>query len=153
MTEQKTLNFSKDIRKVGRISTLIEEKLSKMDNSDKKKIDSLTFEQLQDFHKLVSIANFIFTKYEHNKEVHSLLKDFVDMINNSTNSMDILNDKIAEMVVSAESTISRIKNLQGDVSENYSLISNNKEKIKKEQKIVPKTSTINLTKSTTAVYT
>lgn len=153
MTEQKTWNFSKDIRKVGRISTLIEEKLSKMDNSDKKKIDSLTFEQLQDFHTLVSIANFIFTKYEHNKEVHSLLKDFVDMINNSTNSMDILNDKIAEMVVSAESTISRIKNLQGDVSENYSLISNNKEKIKKEQKIVPKTSTINLTKSTTAVYT
>ena len=74
------------------------------------------------------------------------------MINNSTNSMDLLNDKIAEMVVSAESTISRIKNLQGDVSENYSLISN-KEKAEKEQKIVPKTSTINLTKSTTAVYT
>ena len=152
MTEGKTWNFSKDMRKLGKISSLIEEKISKMDNSDKKKIDSLTFEQLQDFHQLVSIANFIFTKYEHNKEVHSLLKDFVDMINNSTNSMDLLNDKIAEMVVSAESTISRIKNLQGDVSENYSLISN-KEKAEKEQKIVPKTSTINLTKSTTAVYT
>ena len=153
MVGQKSRNFSKDMRKVGRISSLIEEKLSKMDNSDKKKIDSLTFEQLQDFHQLVSIANFIFTKYEHNKEVHSLLKDFVDMINNSTNSMDLLNDKIAEMVVSAESAISRIKNLQGDVSDNYSLISNNKEKDQKEQKIVPKTSTINLTKSTTAVYT
>ena len=75
------------------------------------------------------------------------------MINNSMESMDLLNDKIIEMVVSAESAISRIKNLQGDVSENYSLISTNREKVENESKIVPKTSTNNLTKSVTPVYT
>ena len=128
MSKTKTWDFTRDLRRVSKISALIEDKISKLDSSDQKKIDSLTFEQLQDFQKLISIANFILTKYEHNKEVYSLFKDFVDMIDNSTNSMDLLNDKIIEMMVSAESAISRIKNLQGDVSENYSLISKNKEK-------------------------
>ena len=147
------MNFSKDLNKVRKFSSLVEEKLAQFDKNDKSKIKNLTFEQLQDLHQLTSIANFILLKHEDNKEVYSLLKDFVDMINNSTESMDLLNDKIIEMVVSAESAISRIKNLQGDVSENYSLITTNKPKEKNEPKITPKTSTNNLTKSATAVYT
>jgi hypothetical protein len=153
MVGQKSRNFSKDLKKISKFSSLVEEKLAQFDKNDKKKIKNLTFEQLQDLHQLTSIANFILLKYEGHKEVHSLLKDFVDMINNSTESMDLLNDKIIEMVVSAESAISRIKNLQGDVSKNFSLISTNKEQIENEPKIMPKTSTNNLTKSATAVYT
>ena len=153
MVGQKSRNFSKDLKKVSKFSSLVEEKLAQFHKNDKKKIKNLTFEQLQDLHQLTSIANFILLKHEDNKEVHSLLKDFVDMINNSTESMDMLNDKIMEMVVSAESAISRIKNLQSDVSENFSLISTNKQKVENEPKIVPKTSTNNLTKSATAVYT
>jgi hypothetical protein len=153
MTGQKSRNFSKDLKKVGKFSSLVEEKLAQFDKNDKKKIENLTFEELQDLHQLTSIANFILLKHEDNKEVHSLLKDFVDMINNSTESMDMLNDKIIEMVVSAESAISRIKNLQSDVSENYSLISTNRAKVENEPKIMPRTSTNNLTNSATAVYT
>jgi hypothetical protein len=153
MVGSKSRNFSKDLKKVSKLSSLVEEKLSQFDKNDKKKIKNLTFEQLQDLHQLTSIANFILLKHEDNKEVHSLLKDFVDMINNSMESMDLLNDKIIEMVVSAESTISRIKTLQGDVSENFSLISPNTQKMENEPKIMPKTSTNNLTNSVTAVYT
>ena len=153
MRGQKSRNFSKDLNKVRKFSSLVEQKLAQFDKNDKSKIKNLTFEQLQDLHQLTSIANFILLKHEDNKEVYSLLKDFVDMINNSSESMDLLNDKIIEMVVSAESAISRIKNLQGDVSENFSLITTNKTKEKNEPKITPKTSTNNLTKSATAVYT
>ena len=153
MVGQKSRNYTKDLKKVSKFSSLIEEKFAQFDTSDKNKIKNLTFEQLQDLHQLTSTANFILSKYEDNKEVHSLLKDFVDMINNSMESMDMLNDKIIEMVVSAESAISRIKNLQGDVSENYSLISTNRVKVETEPKTVPKTSTNNLTKSVTPVYT
>ena len=153
MVGQKSRNFAKDLKKVRKFSSLVEEKLSQFEKNDKNKIKNLTFEQLQDLHQLTSMANFILIKYEDNREIYSLLKDFVDMINNSTGSMDILNDKISEMVVSADSAISRIKNLQGDVSENFSLISTNKAKEEKEPQIVPKSSTINLTKSTTPVYT
>lgn len=153
MAGQKSRNFVKDLKKVSKFSSLVEERFSQFEKNDKNKIKNLTFEQLQDLHQLTSMANFILIKYEDNQEVYSLLKDFVDMINNSIGSMDILNDKISEMVVSADSAISRIKNIQGDVSENFSLISTNKEKDENEPKIVPKSSTNNLTKSATAIYT
>ena len=153
MIRKKNRNFTKDLKKVRKFSSLVEKKLSQFDKKDENKIKNLTFEQLQDLQQLTSAANFILLKYEDNKEVYSLLKDFVDMIHNSSESVDLLNDKIMEMIVSAESAISRIKNLQGDVSENFSLISTSKMNDENEPKITTKASTNNLTKSATAVYT
>ena len=153
MISKKNRNFTKDLKKVRIFSFLAEKKLSQFDKKDENKIKNMTFEQLQDLQQLTSAANFILLKYEDNKEVYSLLKDFVDMIHNSSESMDLLNDKIMEMLVSAESAISRIKNLQGDVSENFSLISTSKMNDENEPEITTKASTNNLTKSVTAVYT
>ena len=153
MIGKKNRNFTKDLKKVRIFSFLTEKKLSQFDKKDENKIKNMTFEQLRDLQQLTSAANFILLKYEDNKEVYSLLKDFVDMIHNSSESVDLLNDKIMEMIVSAESAISRIKNLQGDVSENFSLISTSKTNDENEPKITTKASTNNLTKSATAVYT
>lgn len=153
MISKKNRNFTKDLKKVRIFSFLAEKKLSQFDKKDENKIKNMTFEQLQDLQQLTSAANFILLKYENNKEVYSLLKDFVDMIHNSSESVDLLNDKIMEMIVSAENAISRIKNLQGDVSENFSLISTSKMNDENEPKITTKASTNNLTKSATAVYT
>ena len=153
MIGKKNRNFTKDLKKVRIFSFLAEKKLSQFDKKDENKIKNMTFEQLQDLQQLTSAANFILLKYEDNKEVYSLLKDFVDMIHNSSESVDLLNDKIMEMIVSAENAISRIKNLQGDVSENFSLISTSKMNDENEPKITTKASTNNLTKSATAVYT
>ena len=153
MISKKNRNFTKDLKKVRIFSFLAEKKLSQFDKKDENKIKNMTFEQLRDLQQLTSAANFILLKYEDNKEVYSLLKDFVDMIHNSSESVDLLNDKIMEMIVSAESAISRIKNLQGDVSENFSLISTSKMNDENEPEITTKASTNNLTKSATAVYT
>ncbi len=153
MIGKKNRNFTKDLKKVRIFSFLAEKKLSQFDKKDENKIKNMTFEQLQDLQQLTSAANFILLKYEDNKEVYSLLKDFVDMIHNSSESVDMLNDKIMEMIVSAENAISRIKNLQGDVSENFSIISTSKMNDENEPKITTKASTNNLTKSATAVYT
>jgi len=153
MISKKNRNFIKDLKKVRIFSFLAEKKLSQFDKKDENKIKNMTFEQLRDLQQLTSAANFILLKYEDNKEVYSLLKDFVDMIHNSSESVDLLNDKIMEMIVSAESAISRIKNLQGDVSENFSLISTAKKNDENEPKITTRASTNNLTKSATAVYT
>ena len=146
-------NFKKELKKIRRISSFVEKKLSQFDKKDEKKIEKLSYEELQDLSKLTSAADYILTKYEDNREVYSLLKDFVDMINNSSASMDMLNDRINELVISADSAITKIKNLQGDVSENYSLISSEAKKHEKETSITPESSTNNLTKSVTAVYT
>ncbi len=153
MISKKNRNFIKDLKKVRIFSFLAKKKLSQFDKKDENKIKNMTFEQLQDLQQLTSAANFILLKYEDNKEIYSLLKDFVDMIHNSSESVDLLNDKIMEMIVSAESAISRIKNIQGDVSENFSLISTAKKNDENEPKITTRASTNNLTKSATAVYT
>ena len=116
--------LKKDLKKIQKFSSLIETKLLNFDK-DEQKIDKLSFEELQDLNKLLQIADFILTKYEDKKQVYNLIKDFVDMISKSSNSLDFLDDKISELVVSAQSTISGIKNLQSGVSENFSLIHSN----------------------------
>jgi len=120
MTTLNSWNIKKDLKKIRTFSYIVEKKLGQLDKKEESKIEKLSFEQLQDLNQLVHAADYILTKYEDNKEVYSLLKDFVEMINNSTASMDI--DKISELVVSAESAISRIKSIQGEVSEDFSLI-------------------------------
>ena len=124
LISQGARTIKKDLKKIQKFSSLVETKLRNYDK-DKQKIEKLSFEELQDLNKLLQIADFILTKYEDKKQVYNLIKDFVDMISNSTNSMDFLDDKISELVVSAQSTISGIKTLQSNVSENYSLIQPN----------------------------
>ena len=152
MTPLNSWNIKKDLKRIRTFSYLVEKKLGQLDKKEESKIEKFSFEQLQDLNQLVHAANYILTKYEDNKEVYSLLKDFVEMINNSSASMDLITDKISELVVSAEGAISRIKSIQGEVSEDY-LIPANKVGSDKESDIQPKTSTNNLTKSATAVYT
>ena len=129
MDLKKQRNFIKDFKKIEKFSSLVEKRLLTFDK-DKQRIEKLSFEELQDLNELLRLADYILTKHEDKKEVYALLKDFVAMINNSSNSMDLLNDKIVELVVSAEAAISRIKNLQTDVSENYSFKGTKESEIK-----------------------
>lgn len=129
MDLKKQRNFLKDFKKIEKFSSLVEKRLLTFDK-DKQRIEKLSFEELQDLNELLRLADYILTKHEDKKEVYALLKDFVAMINNSSNSMDLLNDKITELVVSAEAAISRIKNLQTDISENYSLKGTKESEIK-----------------------
>ena len=129
MDFKKQRNFLKDFKKIEKFSSLVEKRLLTFDK-DKQRIEKLSFEELQDLNELLRLADYILTKHEDKKEVYALLKDFVAMINNSSNSMDLLNDKITELVVSAEAAISRIKNLQTDISENYSLKGTKESEIK-----------------------
>ena len=129
MDLKKQRNLLKDFKKIEKFSSLVEKRLLTFDK-DKQRIEKLSFEELQDLNELLRLADYILTKHEDKKEVYALLKDFVAMINNSSNSMDLLNDKITDLVVSAEAAISRIKNLQTDISENYSLKGTKESEIK-----------------------
>ena len=129
MDLKKQRNFIKDFKKIEKFSSLVEKRLLTFDK-DKQRIEKLSFEELPDLNELLRLADYILTKHEDTKEVYALLKDFVAMINNSSNSMDLLNDKITELVISAEAAISRIKNLQTDISENYSLKGTKESEIK-----------------------
>ena len=143
-------NIKKDFEKIKKISSLVEKKLEEYKHKNDKRIEKLTLEQLQDLNEILRITDFILTKHEAKKEFHSLLKEFVDIINKSAGSVEILDDEIGELIISAESTITRIKDLQGMVSKNYDFESKSSNETKSDK---VENSANNLTSSTTAVYT
>ena len=144
-------NIKKNFEKIKKISSLVEKKLEERNHKNDKRIEKLTTEQLQDLNEILRITDFILTKHEAKKEFRSLLKEFVDIINKSAGSVEILDDEIGELIISAESTITRIKDLQGMVSKNYDFESNSSKDETKSDKV--ENSANNLTSSTTAVYT
>ena len=114
-------SFSKDLEFVRNISEKIDRKLSQSNNSINPKIDKLSLEELQDLDKIVRIADFMLFKYEDKKETSSLLKNFVSIIRDSAESIEEIDDEVSELIISAEDSINKLKEIHTDVSEKYDL--------------------------------
>lgn len=109
-------NFSKDIERIRTLSSKIDKKISDAKPSDDNKIDKLTLEELQDLNKIVGIADFMLCKYADNKEMRSILKHFVSIISETAGSLDNLDDEISELIISAEDSINKVKDMQSHIS-------------------------------------
>ncbi|MFQ5476847.1 MAG: hypothetical protein ACE5DT_07455 [Nitrosopumilus sp.] len=143
-------DFSKDITRIKTLSSKINKKLSEIKPSDEDKIDKLTLEELQDLNKIVGIADFMLCKYADKKEMHSILKHFVSVISETAKPLDDLDDEISELIMSAEDSINKVKNIHAHISE--------KSDFKKKYHNGPdysehETSAINLTNFATEVNT
>ena len=143
-------NFIKDIEKIRSLSTVIDKKLSEMKPSDTDNIDKLTLEELQDLEKIAGIADFMLTKYADKKEMCSILKNFTSVITETSNSMGDLDDEISELILSAEDSINKVKDLHAHID--------NKSDFKKKYSDGPEynraqTSSINLTNFATEINT
>ena len=110
-------NFSKDIERIRTLSSKIDKKLSDVNSSDDDKINKLSLEELQDLNKIVGIANFMLCKYEDKKEMRSILKHFVSIISDTASSLDNLDDEISELIISAEDSINKVKEMQSHISD------------------------------------
>ncbi len=110
-------NFSKDIERIRTLSSKIDKKISDAKPSDDDKIDKLTLEELQDLNKIVGIADFMLCKHADNKEMRSILKHFVSIISETANSLDNLDDEISELIISAEDSINKVKDMQSHISD------------------------------------
>ncbi len=110
-------NFSKDIDRIRIISSKIDKKLSDVKNPDAEKIDKLTVEELQDLDKIVGIADFMLQKYSDKKDMKSILQDFVSIISETGNSLNDLDDEISELILSAEDSINKVKDMHSHISE------------------------------------
>ena len=109
-------NFSKDIERIRALSSKIDKKLSEAKSSDDK-IDKLTLEELQDLDKIVGIADFMLCKYADKKEMRSILNHFVSIISDTANSLENLDDEISELIISAEDSINKVKDMHTHISE------------------------------------
>ena len=110
-------DFSKDLDRIKSISSKIDKKLSEVKSSDDSKIDKLTLEELQDLDKIVGIANFMICKYADKKEMRSILKHFTSIISETADSLGSLDDEVAELILSAEDSISKVKDMHVNISE------------------------------------
>ncbi len=143
-------NFSKDLERVKTISGKINKKLAEVKPSEDEKIDKLTIEELQDLNKIVAIADFLLVKYSDKKEIRSTLKEFVSIISDTAKSLDDIDDEIAELIMSAEDSIGKVKDIHSHISD--------KSDFKKKYHDGPEyseheTSAINLTNFATEVNT
>ncbi len=110
-------NFSKDIESIRSLSSKIDKKLSEAKSSDGDNIDALTLDELQDLNKIVGIADFMLCKYDDKKVMRLILKHFVSIISDSANSLENLDDEISELIISAEDSINKVKDMQSHISQ------------------------------------
>ena len=108
-------DFLKDIERIRSLSSVIDKKLSEVRPSDTDKIDKLTLDELQDLDKIVGIADFMLTKYADKKEMCSILKHFTTVITETSDSMGNLDDEISELILSAEDSINKFKDLHAHI--------------------------------------
>lgn len=110
-------DFSKDFQRIKEISAKIDKKLSKVKPSDDEKIDKLTLEELQDLDKIVKIADFMMCKYSDKKEMGSILRHFVSVVSETAVSLEDLDDEISELIISAEDSINKVKDMHTHISD------------------------------------
>ena len=111
-------NSLKDHKKIKQFSSIIKDRLdSEFKNT--KKINTFTFEELSDLNKILAISDFILAKYEHKKNVHSILNEFVDLIKETENSIISMDDEIQELTLSAEVPINHIMEIKNKISEKH----------------------------------
>ena len=101
-----------DLVDIRNFSKLVNKRLEELNKNNEFKINQLGVDELNDLNKLLQIADYILCSHEEKKELHSILKKFVDVINESISSIENIDDKTNELIISADSTISKIKNHQ-----------------------------------------
>ncbi|MDX1441159.1 MAG: hypothetical protein R3237_01705 [Nitrosopumilaceae archaeon] len=120
MTFLKHSRIAKDLDFIRNISQKVDQKLAQK-NSSKVNLDKLTVEELQDIQKLAGIANFLLTKYEDKKETKEILEYFVSIIKESSESLDEIDDEVSVLILSAEDSLNKIKDMHANISEKYDL--------------------------------
>ena len=110
-------DFSKDLARIRSLSSKIDKKLSEAKPSDAMKIDKLSLDELRDLDKLVGIADFMMCKYADKKEMRSILEYFTSIINETASSLGDLDDEVAELILSAEDSINKVKDMHANISE------------------------------------
>ncbi len=112
----------KDVSRIQALTSKIDKRLSEINSSSSSpinnaKVESLTFEELQDLDKIVSVANFMLCKYSDKKDMRLILKHFNSIISEAADSLSELDDEISELIISAEDSINRVKDIHGRISD------------------------------------
>ena len=98
-------------------------------------LQDLDEEELLDMYKVTQLADYLFTKHEHKKQVRDLVAEFVDSMHTSADLIRRIDAETDEMTLAAGDSLSEIMQAKARLG------------LKPEN-----TSGINLTKLSSAVY-
>ena len=143
-------NFSMDIDFISTISSKLDKKLSQAKCPGDVNLDKLSAEELQDLDKIVGIADFLLHKHSENKEMQSILKYFVSVISDTATSLNDLDDEVSELILSAEDSINKVKEMHNNISDRSDFKKNFHDG---PEYTAAETSAINLTKSVIEINT
>ena len=109
--------------------------LKELKKSDADLLLNLDEEELLDMYKVTQLADYLFTKHEHKKQVRDLVAEFVDSMHTSADLIRRIDAETDEMTLAAGDSLSEIMQAKARLG------------LKPEN-----TSGINLTKLSSAVY-
>lgn len=112
----KSKDARQDLQLIQSFTSKISTKLSK--NSEFS-LDDLENDELQDIGKLLQIAKFLVVKYEDKKEMSKIMHDFVEMIEAYSQSIENIDDDVTELVVSAQNSINRLRDVHTNISSKF----------------------------------
>lgn len=141
-------DFPVDIEHIRHLSGKIEKKISQLKSPDEYKLEKLSIDELQDLNKILCLTDFMLCKYEEKKETCSILRNFVSVIQDSAKSIENLDDEISELIVSAEDSINKVKDMHANIYEKSDI-----DYPKKNPSQQVESSSINLTNFTTEINT
>ena len=78
-------------------------------------IKNLEPEELHDYQKIMQICEFILVKHENKKSLHENLKKLVNVLDSTMMSLESLDDEINELRLSADLSISRLKDFKANL--------------------------------------
>lgn len=105
-------SLQRDIKRVRAVSARIEGRLRESEDA---RMDRLTGEQLRDLGEVTRLAGYMLARHEDSRDMRDMLREFVDMINGSAESISELDGQIEELALSAEAAIRRIRDAREGV--------------------------------------
>mgnify|MGYP001210990499 CR=1 FL=1 len=101
-----------NLEKVKHFKSVIEKKI---DSGDIQKFQNYEYEELNDFHKILQICEFILEKYESKRELSQNLKKFVSVIDSTLINLESLDEEINELTVSADFSLKKIQEFKSNL--------------------------------------
>ena len=71
--------------------------------------------ELTDFYKILTICELLLSKYESRKFTYQNMKKFVDILDSTIESLEMMNGKIDELTISADFSMKKIKELESSL--------------------------------------
>lgn len=96
-------------------SALASERLAALSDADRRAVNAVAPEDLRDFDAVLQAARYLLVKYEDRRELRALLRTLVGVIERSTEGLGGIDDEMAELVLSAEDSLRRIREAQASV--------------------------------------